>query len=374
MNRLTRLKLSGWKTIKDLPELTLRPLNVLIGANGAGKSNLISFFRLLNWMTPSPGGLQVYVSKYGGANALLHDGAAATPQIKAALELETERGINNYEMRLVHAAPDTLIFADERYRFSPHDAPTGAEWRSLGAGQREARLVEAAEAGDPTARVIRHLLRQCVVYQFHNTSETARIRQRWNETDNGFLKEDAANLAPFLLRLRESAPLAYRRIVETVRQVMPFFADFVLDPTSGSVLLQWRERDTDLVFGAHQASDGTLRTIALIALLLQPADQIPAVVILDEPELGLHPFAIKVVAGLVKSISIHKQVILATQSTTFIDHFEAEDIIVVNRRGRESALARLDSEALSDWLDEYSLAELWEKNVLGGRPHRSGST
>jgi predicted ATPase len=231
-------------------------------------------------------------------------------------------------------------------------------------------LIDAAERGDDTARVIRHLLRQCVVYQFHNTSETARIRQRWDEKDNRFLKEDAANIAPFLFRLRESVPLAYRRIVETVRQVMPFFADFVLEPTNGRILLQWQEQQTDVVFGAHQASDGTLRTIALIALLLQPTEDIPAVLILDEPELGLHPFAINIVAGLVKSVSAHRQVLLATQSMTFIDHFEAEDIIAVNRKGRESEFVRPDPERLREWLDEYSLADLWEKNILGGRPHR----
>jgi len=173
-----------------------------------------------------------------------------------------------------------------------------------------------------------------------------------------------------LLRLRESVPLAYRRIAETVRQVMPFFADFVLEPTNGRVLLQWQEQQSDIVFGAHQASDGTLRTLALIALLLQPTEDIPGLLILDEPELGLHPFAIKIVAGLVKSVSVNRQVLLATQSMTLIDHFEAKDVIVVNRRGRESEFVRLDEEALSEWLEQYSLAELWEKNVLGGRPHR----
>ena len=231
-------------------------------------------------------------------------------------------------------------------------------------------MIDAADRGDQTARMIRHLLRQCVVYQFHNTSETARIRQSWDARDDRFLKEDAANLAPFLLRLASSVPLAYRRIVETVRQVMPFFADFVLEPTNGSVLLQWREQQTDVIFVKHQDFGRHLRTIALIALLLQPTDDIPAVLILDEPELGLHPFAIQVVAGLVKSVSIHRQVLLATQSMTFIDHFEAEDVIVVNRRGRESEFVRLDPVALREWLDEYSLAELWEKNILGGRPHR----
>jgi predicted ATPase len=371
MAGLIGLGLHGLKTIKDLPGLELRPLNVLIGANGAGKSNLLSFFRLLHAM--SLGELQFFVARHGGANALFHDGAAVTPEMSALLEIGSEQGAVDYEMRLAHAAPDTLIFADERLRFRPRMSThtiNGADWRSLGVGQREARVCSAGETGeDEQARTVCALLRGCRTYQFHNTSETARVRQRWDVADSHDLKEDGANLAPFLLRLREGAPRAYRRIVETVRQVVPFFADFVLEPTNGHLLLQWRERGTDVVFGAHQAPDGALRTMALIALLLQPAKDVPAIVLVDEPELGLHPYAISLVAGLLKSASVHKQVIVATQSPTFLNYFEPEDVVVVNRRGRESEFVRLSAGPLEEWLEEYSLAELWEKNVLGGRPH-----
>jgi predicted ATPase len=215
---------------------------------------------------------------------------------------------------------------------------------------------------------MRQLLRQCAVYHFHNTSETARIRQRWDKEDNHSLKEDGANLAPLLFRLRESAPKVYGRIVATIRQIAPFFADFVLEPTNGSLLLPWRERHTDMVFGSHQASDGTLRAMALIALLLQPADELPDVIILDEPELGLHPAAVETVAGLLKAVAVRRQVILATQSLALVDQFQPEDIIVVDRRDRASEFRRLTSEELREWAEDYSLGELWEKNVLGGRP------
>ncbi len=369
MQTLTRLELHGYKSIRHLPGLQLDPLNVLIGANGAGKSNLISFFKLLNWAAVSPGNLQFFVGKAGGANALLHDGAAVTSQIEADLTFGTEWGTNEYYMRLFHAAQDTLIFADERYRFIGR-AGSREGWTSLGAGHRESRLFDVANGGDRTAQVTLKLTKRCMVYQFHNTSDTARIRQRWNVEDNRFLKEDAANLAPFLLRLQASQPRAYARIVETVRQIAPFFADFVLEPVEETVILQWRERDTDLVFGPHQASDGTLRMMALVSLLLQPEDDLPPVVILDEPELGLHPFAINVIAGLLQSVSNYTQIILATQSMAFIDCFRPEQVIVVDRPGRESFFRRLNPDQLKDWLAEYSVAELWEKNVIGGRPSR----
>src|SRR5262245_34828118 len=207
-------------------------------------------------MMLSPGHLQFAVSKACGANALLHDGAAVTPQLEATLTFED---VLEYSLQLTHAAPDTLIFADEKYRFSPHQS---VDWQPLGSGQREARLIEVAENGNATAKAILRRMLSCDVYQFHNTSATARIRQRWDVEDNRFLKEDAANLAPFLLRLRDSQPKAYSRIVETIRQIAPFFADFVLEPLDGTVILQWRERNSDIIFGPYQASDGTLRVMA----------------------------------------------------------------------------------------------------------------
>ncbi len=370
MQRLTKLELHGYKSIRHLVDFEIGPMNVLIGANGAGKSNFVSFFKMLNWMTPSPGNLQFYIGIVGRANALLYDGAAVTPQMVASLTFETDAGTNEYAMRLFHAAPDTLIFADERYRFSSRKLPGKAEWKSLGAGHTETKLTTAADTGDQTAKTILWLLKRCVVYQFHNTSETARIRQAWPVDDNRFLKEDAANLAPYLLRLRESQPQAYLRIVETIRQIAPFFADFVFEPVKGTVLLQWREINTDLVFGPHQASDGSLRMMALVSLLLQPEEDLPALIILDEPELGLHPFAINVIAGLLQSVSNHVQVILATQSATLVNYFQPEQIIVVDRPNRESTFKRLSTDTLRDWLNEYSIADLWEKNVIGGRPHR----
>lgn len=367
MDMLSRLDLSGFKSIQHLVGLELRPLNVLIGANGAGKSNLISFFKLLNSMSDTPGNLQLYVGKSGGANLLLHDGASMTPHLAAACSFTTAYGVNEYRFRLVHAAGDTLVFAEESFRYSAHKDNNTA-WVELGAGHREAQISSRAEQGDATAQAIRTLLQRCVVYQFHNTAATARIRQRWNIEDNWWLKEDAANLAPVLLRLQQNHPQYYARIVATIRQIAPFFADFELTPVGNALLLQWRERDSDLVFGAHQASDGTLRVMALVTLLLQPQESLPGLIMLDEPELGLHPFAINVIAGLLTSAATHTQVCLATQSTTLIDYFTPEDIIIVDRPDRASAFRRLAPAQLDTWLDDYSLAELWEKNVFGGRP------
>ena len=194
------------------------------------------------------------------------------------------------------------------------------------------------------------------------------MRGRWNVNDNRWLKEDAANLAPVLFRLRENEGPYYQRIIDTVRLMLPFFSDFELDPYHDSLLLQWRERNSDQVFSVSQAADGMLRVMALVTLLLQPKENLPDVLIMDEPELGLHPYAISILGGLIRSVATRIQVVVATQSTQLIDCFRPNDIVVVEREQRCSSFRRLDADKLSDWLRDYSLSELWEKNVLGGRP------
>ncbi|MBM4047037.1 MAG: chromosome segregation protein SMC [Planctomycetes bacterium] len=366
--RLEKLTLKGFKTIRELLDFEPGPLTVLIGPNGAGKSNFISFFRLLSWTLASPGNLQAYVAELGGASTLLFDGPARTREIEAQLTLATETGESHYGFRLVHAAGDTLIYTDEVCRFSRTGIPEAAEWKSLEAGHRESRLIEKADRGDRTAKTILFLLRRIIVHQFHNTSATARMRAKWDVEDNRWLKEDAGNLAPFLRRLRESENTCYQRIVENIRLILPFFADFELEPEHGRLLLCWRERNSDRVFNASQAGDGMLRAMAMIALLLQPDSDLPNVLILDEPELGLHPYAINVVGGLIRGVSTKTQVLVATQSMSLVDCFAPEDIVVIERKGRESEFRRLDGKALEEWLADYSLSELWEKNIIGGRP------
>lgn len=366
--RLKSITLRGFKTFKELDDFQPGAITVLIGPNGAGKSNFISFFRLLSWALVPPGQLQEHVARLGGASAILHDGPERTRDIEAHLLLSTEAGQNDYSFRLAYAAGDTLIYTEEKFRFSRSARPTMAPWTILGAGHREPELIKMAEGGDTTARTILTLLRKLILHQFHNTAESSRVREKWSVDDNRWLKEDAGNLAPFLYRLQQQHPKYYARIVETIRLILPFFADFDLKPEFGKVLLAWRERGSDRVFTASQAGDGMLRALALVTLLQQPEFDLPDVLILDEPELGLHPYAIELLAGLIRAASQHVQVIVATQSVSLIDRFTPEDIVVVERTGRESAFRRYTEAELHSWLEEYTLSELWEKNVIGGRP------
>lgn len=368
--RLKSITITGFKTIKELRNFEPTDLTVLIGPNGAGKSNFISFFRLLSWALVPPGGLQEHIALMGGASSLLHDGPDLTRDMEANLLLETDAGDNEYTFRLAFAGTDTLIYTDERYRFSSiyHPGSSLAPWKVLGAGHREAALIGKAEGGDLTAKTIHSLLRRIVVYQFHNTSATARIRQRWKIEEGRWLKEDAGNLAVVLYRLSSERPQYFQRILQTIRLILPFFAEFVLEPQFGGILLSWRERGSDQIFTANQAADGMLRILALVTLLQQPEFDLPDVVILDEPELGLHPYAIEVLAGLIRAASKTVQVMLATQSVSLIDRFAPEEVVVVDRPRRDSKFRRLDGKEFAEWLSEYTLSELWEKNVIGGRP------
>jgi len=368
MSRLLTIRLNGFRSIRTM-ELDLRPLNVLIGANGAGKSNLVSFFKLMNEMMA--GRLQQYIASSGRATANLYFGPKITPQLEATLDFQVENGTDTYHMRLFHAAGDSLVFAEETLKFL-QEGYFLPKVVSLGAGHEESRIKEAAAEGEPTAKTLRHLLNRCRVYHFHDTSSTARVRQYCYVGDNHWLMPDAANLAAVLFRLRSEKENTYSRIVSTIRQVAPFFDDFSLEPTGPSgrdIILNWRHRGSDLIFGPHQLSDGTLRAICLVSLLLQPEDELPYLTIVDEPELGLHPYALNVIASLFRIAANHRQVLISTQSSTFLDSFEPEDIIVVEHNGEETTFARQTAGSLSPWLEDYSLGEIWEKNVIGGGPH-----
>jgi predicted ATPase len=209
-----------------------------------------------------------------------------------------------------------------------------------------------------------------VVYHFHDTGETAAVRRKWTTRDHEELRPDASNLAPVLLRIQEQWAEQYQIIRDTVRLVAPFFDDFKLRPEPNGadtvVQLEWTQRGSDYPFHPSQLSDGTLRFICMTTALLQ--QKRPATILFDEPELGLHPYALSVLAGLFKQAVARTQLVVSTQSAALVDEFEPEDVIVVGRKDGASTFRRLDRAQLGEWLEEYSLGELWRKNVIEGGP------
>jgi len=363
--KLIYFTIKGYKSIKAIEGFTPRPINILIGPNGSGKTNFISFFKFLSWMLNSDGKLQEYVAYLGGANDILHDGADITKSIDAQIEILTNTGYNEYQFSLMFAKPDKLVFKEEKYRYSAKRFESKSHWASCGVGHEEAKLPETT---NESAKVILNLLRKLIVYQFHNTSDTAPMRLKWAQTDGRWLKQNGENLASFLYRLQNEEKVYFTRIIKYIRLVLPFFDDFELYPEFGQILLRWKEKGTTKIFSSGQASDGMLRTIALISLLAQNPKDLPTVLFLDEPELGLHPSAIDAVAGLIKTASSYCQVFVATQSISLVNNFELDDLVVIDRKGRNSEYHRPDIKNLQAYLEEFSTGQIWEKNIIGGRP------
>jgi predicted ATPase len=362
--------IAGWTSIKD-QTLELTPLTVAIGANGAGKSNLLSLFRLLNALFARTSDLRSHVARHGFADSLLHYGLRQTPVAELEVDFQTVTDDTRYLARWAAAAGGSLIFVDARVEFL-RTGSSAPQVVPLGAGHTETNLVRAAEDGNRTAAITLGLLRSCRLYHFHDTSEHSTARAPGYTEANRFLYPDAGNLAAMLYLFREKHPAAYRRIAATVRQMVPDFQDFVLEPSNlneSQILLKWTQKGWDYEFGPHQLSDGSLRFMALSTLLLQPAENLPLLLALDEPELGLHPAALVILAGMAKAASLHCQVVFATQSSLFLDQFEPEDVVVVDRRSGATEFLRLSCEKLAAWRQEYTLGEIWEKNIVGGGPY-----
>lgn len=357
---LEKISLRGYKSIRELVDFPLNPgLNVLIGANGSGKTNFLRLFELLGHLVDPNKGLQNYVSARGGADAFLFRGMKTTPEMSADLKF----GRNAYRFTLKAAYDRTLFFSHES---APFDGPIyGPVKNDFGSGHKESVL--AASGGTRSEQWAKETIRDWRLHHFHDTSPSAPVMGLCNTVDKYQLHGNAANLSAFLLRMARANPEHYARIEEAVRQVAPFFGVFELkEDASGQTRLLWKDRYSDLLYYPHQLSDGTMRYICLATLLLQPSP--PSIIIIDEPELGLHPYAIKLLASLLHEASRRSQLIVSTQASLLLDELAPDQVIVANHHEGETRLERLRSDNLAEWLKEYTLGQLWEKNDLGGLP------
>ena len=349
MATLDNITIRGFKSIKAVEQLKLNPINVLIGANGSGKSNFLEVFSLVRDV--ADGRLRQFVARAGGAERVLHFGSRTTEEIGIVVTFDDEHW---YRLTL-----EPMDF-DDRMALVEESC---SKWLTSLPGPYS----------DDAPAMVRDFIDvdPWVSYHFHDTSRASPMKRTTDLHDNRFLRPDGSNLAAYLYLLRLKHPFAYNQIRHVVRIVAPFFDDFELAPQAlnpDTILLEWRHKGSDAYFSAGSLSDGTLRFIALTTLLLQPPSLRPAVVLLDEPELGLHPYAITMLASMVKKAAVYGQVVMATQSSALLDHFEPEDVIVANRVNGEARFERLDAERLEVWLEDYSLGQLWETNEFGGRP------
>jgi predicted ATPase len=361
-SNIQRMKIEGFKSIKSL-DIELKPLNILIGANGAGKSNFISAFKFITELESR--NLQNYILQSGGAERFLHFGSKNTQSI----EFDLDFGTNPYFVRLVPAEPDTLLIATETpgFKASGYDVPYTKTINS----QNEKESLLTRERGISTH--VHKRLQSYKIYHFHDTSSSAPVKKTSSIiTDGRKLLSDASNLASFLYILKEQPHTFsyYQKIVDTIQLVAPFFQDFILEPLeNGFVSPLWKHRNTEKSWTFNDLSDGTLRFICLTTLLQQPINSMPETVLIDEPELGLHPHALNILASMLKSVAAQgKQVIVSSQSVTLINHFSAEDLLVADQVNNETVIRRLEEDEVTAWLEEYTLGSIWEKNIIGGSP------
>lgn len=365
--KLDALSIAGFKSIRSLEEFKLENLNILIGGNGAGKSNFIEVFRLLRAMVDE--NLRGYTLANGSADGFFFNGPKATSEILMHFKF----GANEYRFKLATTADEAFMILEEEQKFKL------GNWNFIAEQSLESALNNAKNrTGIHTERGVGYYVYQAisswVVYHFHDTSANAPMRRYEIVEHHNSLEQDASNIAAFLLNLKNHATYKadYLKIVENIRLVIPFFDDFLLEPRqfgeAEKVRLTWRQKGSDYPMQPYHLSDGSIRFICLATALLQPSAKLPSTILIDEPELGLHPFAIEVLAELIQATSERTQVIISTQSPLLVDYFEPNDVIVVNRKQGASTFERLNNDDLSSWLEDYSLGELWRKNVIVGAP------
>jgi predicted ATPase len=348
---LDRIIIEGYKSINRI-DLELRPINILIGSNGVGKTNFISFFKLVN---------NIYEQRLGNytmrhrAESLLHYGNKKTDEIKGYLQFND----NAYEFTLQPRSNGSMFLAEECSNYK--------NTKNISNNLEESLIKSSTNYRD---KWLRSYLDSYKIYHFHDTSEASPLRTEAVLNDTRLLRTNGDNLPAFLYMLKLQHPKTLKRIELVIKSVMPYFERFDLQPlpSGDRIEMVWNDVNApDKYFSAKDLSDGSIRFIALATLLMQPT--LPKVIIIDEPELGLHPVAITKLSGLIKSAAQRGcQIIISTQSVNLISNFEAEDVITVDRQNGQSVFNRLDSKELETWLDDYSLGELWTKSIINGQP------
>lgn len=362
---IEQVLIKNYKSIKDL-SLPLNRLNVLIGSNGVGKSNLISFFELTKSIYEQRFGS--YTLSKGGIDNLLRQGRKVSSSIHGLIDFDNTNAFF-FEIKPSQSNKGYIENTGDYFNNLHIEGKDYSQWNKTlwDSAVEESSLIDNNKW---RAAYLKKYLSSFTVYHFHDTSVSSPMRGDCPINDNMYLRDNGSNLAAYLYFLMQNDEKAFRLIEGVIRSIAPYFKGFKLRPDAYNrerIRLEWEEKDTDMYLDGYSFSDGTLRFIALTTLLLQ--SKMPEVIIIDEPELGLHPAAINKLAELVKQASHKSQIILSTQSTNLVNCFDVDDIIVVDRAEGQSIFRHLEGEELEKWMDDYelSISDMWEKNMIGGQ-------
>lgn len=372
------IRIKGFRSLADVEISALPQATVLIGANGSGKSNFIRFFEMLNAIGHRR--LAEFVAMQGGADDQLFGGNRTTQHIYAEIGIHSIQCQTGHRFTLSYSHPDRFFFSDEAFLHPPDGIPRESyAWVSVESGYAESVICRAGYgysdipseqiAITQPISVIVQFLRNCTAYQFHDTSDRSDFMKRWDAEDNARLRGNGSNLSAILYRLEREDTRRYEIICRHIGRILPGFDRFAIEESYGKTLLRWRAKWTDKTIGAHLTSDGSLRFFALVTLLNLPPEMLPDVILLDEPELGLHPAAVSLIGGMIKSLSVERQIIVATQSPLLVDTFALNEIFVLDLKDGRTQIRKLNAQDYKLWLEDgYSTGQLWQKNLLGGRP------
>ena len=350
---VNKIRIEGYKSFRD-SSVDLGNLNLLIGSNGAGKSNFLSLFELLNNAFEQR--LVSYVATIGGVDKLLFQGRKATEKIDIKLLMND----NSYEL-ILQEADGKLLVAEEKLG-------SNKDVVSINSYAHETTIKNYNET--TLGACIKKYLSDIRKFHFHDTGRRSPFASECHVINDAYtLYSNGENIASILFRIQREKPILYQRIIKIIQSVAPYFSDFYFNVSPADTLrLQWRDKYSEMIYGPNDLSDGTIRFIALVTLFMQPV--LPSVVVIDEPELGLHPVAIQKLAGLMSAASKKGcQIIAATQSADLIGNFSPENVMTVDQEDGQTIINRLSNEDLGHWLNDYTLGDLWKQNIMkGGQP------
>lgn len=375
-SKIESIKIQGFRSLADVELTDLPNAAVLIGPNGSGKSNIFLFLQMLQQMLRYLR-LTEFVARRGGASDQLFWGYPMTSSLQGEVNVNTSQGSYCYECSLTFAHPNHLLVSNERFNYHPVELAHAMAREIRNWGLESGLLPTTPEKEKDSEKDVyihdslidfRDVIGSISLHQFHNTDFNSSIKKSWDVTDSVRLRPDGGNLAAVLYRLEREDTKRYDYICNLVNRILPTFDRFDLEESYGKVILRWKAVGSDKTMGAHLTSDGSLRYFCLVTLLNLPEEMLPSVILLDEPELGLHPSAVGLVGAMIKRMSRHRQVIVATQSPLMLNEFDLGEIYVFDLKDGRTRVHRPDEEGLENWVEEYSTGEIWLTNLIGGRP------
>jgi predicted ATPase len=389
MTHFEKLHIDGFRRLYEI-DLKLKPLNVVIGANGSGKTSLLDVFLLL--AASASGKLKETMSDLGGIGANITNLMAARGENERFVSFDLEMGVSGYkpieyglaivpvgvgyrisgerlnQWRDNKSEPFTHIHANDGFvRYFEPKTKKGFVRPNWDYDQAESALSQVPKMFQEPEE-FRNRLASSTHYHVLDVSSRAPIRLPQQMRDAQLPGHDGEDLVSCLYTLRETDPDRFETIEATLRAGFPDFERLNFPPVAaGTLAMTWKDKTSKNPFFMHQLSEGTLRFLWLATLLQSPG--LTAVTMIDEPEVSLHPELLSLLADLLREASARTQLIVATHADRLIRFLKPSEVVTISMNDEGAAEAtRADELDLEKWLQEYTFDEVWRMGRMGARP------